>query len=106
MPRQFRSQIETVQTLPRHLFRTYTTTTGSAEDAATLAGTLEEAVKVSIVVDLYDAYVEFDGTATTSGLLIPAGEGYSDQNISILTRISILRATANNPRIRIALWGF
>jgi hypothetical protein len=82
-----------------------TTSGSSAEDAVTLAGVMEEANKVSFVVELGDAYIAFDETATSSSMLIPAGEGYSDEGVYFGTKISIIRSGSTNARIRGIIWG-
>jgi hypothetical protein len=82
-----------------------TTSGSSAEDAVTLAGVMEEANKVSFVVELGDAYIAFDETATSSSMLIPAGEGYSAEGVYFGTKISIIRSGSTNARIRGIIWG-
>ena len=101
----WRDQIELLQNYPKHKTFTYTTTTGSAEDAVILAGNMEECNKVSFIVETADAYIEFDGDATTSSMLIPSDEGYFDDSIWIGTKISIIRSTSTNARIRGIIWG-
>ena len=101
----WRSEIENIQNYQKHKTFTFTTSSGSAEDAVTLAGNMEECNKVSFIVELGDAYVEFDGTATTSTMYVPENEGYFDDSIWFGTKISILRATSTNVRIRGILWG-
>ena len=103
--RPWRQEIELIQNYPRHKTFTYTTSSGSAEDAVVLAGSMEECNKVSFIVETGDAYIEFDGTATTSSMLIPANEGYFDDSIWFGTKISVLRASGTNVRIRGILWG-
>ena len=103
--RPFRQEIELQQNYNKVKTFTVTTSSGSAEDAVTLAGTMEEANKVSFVVELGDAYIAFDETATSSSMLIPAGEGYSDEGIWIGTKISIIRSGSTNARIRGIIWG-
>lgn len=103
--RPFRQEIELQQNYNKVKTFTVTTSGGSAEDAVTLAGTMEEANKVSFVVELGDAYIAFDETATSSSMLIPAGEGYSDEGIYIGTKISIIRSSSTNARIRGIIWG-
>ena len=71
----------------------------------TISGNMEEANKVSIIVELGDAYVEFDGDASTSSMLIPQDEGYFDDAIYVGTKISIIRASGTNVRIRGIIWG-
>jgi hypothetical protein len=66
---------------------------------------MEECNKVSFIVELGDAYIDFDGTATTSSMLVPEDEGYFDDSIWIGTKISIIRAGGDNVRIRGILWG-
>jgi len=89
---------------------TYTTSSGSAEDALTL--TMEEGNKISIMVEDpaggasgAGAYIAFDSDATSSKMLIPQDEGYFDDGIFIQDRISILRFTSTNVRIRGIVWG-
>ena len=101
----FRQEIELMQNYSKHETFTYTTSSGSAEDAVTLAGKMEECNKVSFVVELADAYVEFDSDATTSSMLIPQDEGYFDDNVYIGTKISFIRAGGTNARIRGVVWG-
>ena len=99
----FRQEIELLQQYSKHKAFTYTTTSSSAEDAVTLA--MSEANKISFVVELADAYIEFDGDATTSSMLVPQNEGYFDDGIWIGTKISIKRAGSTNARIRGIIWG-
>jgi len=101
----FRQEIELLQQYSKHKAFTFTTTSSSAEDAAALAGVMAEANKVSFVVELADAYVEFDDDATTSSMLVPQNEGYFDDGIWIGTKISIKRAGSTNARIRGIIWG-
>jgi len=101
----WRSEIEQIQNYQKHKTFTFTTSSGSAEDAVSLAGSMEECNKISFVIETADAYVEFDGDATTSSMLIPAGEGYFDEGIWIGTKISILRASSTNVKIRGIIWG-
>ena len=103
--RPWRQEIELIQNYPKHKTFTFTTSSGSAEDAVSLAGNMEECNKVSFIVETGDAYIEFDGTATTSSMLIPANEGYFDDSIWFGTKISILRSSGTNARIRGILWG-
>ena len=99
----FRQEIELLQQYGKHKAFTYTTTSGSAEDAVTLD--MSEANKISFVVELADAYIEFDDDATTSSMLVPQNEGYFDDGIWIGTKISIKRAGSTNARIRGIIWG-
>jgi len=99
----FRQEIELLQQYSKHKAFTFTTSSSSAEDAVTL--TMSEANKVSFVVELADAYIEFDDDATTSSMLVPQNEGYFDDGIWIGTKISIKRAGSTNARIRGIIWG-
>tara|TARA_R110000824_G_scaffold111242_7_gene259641 strand:+ start:10151 stop:10474 length:324 start_codon:yes stop_codon:yes gene_type:complete len=103
--RPWRQEVELLQNYSKHKTFTYTTTSSSAEDAVLLAGSMEECNKVSFIVETGDAYIEFDGDATTSSMLIPANEGYFDDAVWFGTKISIIRATGTNPRIRGIIWG-
>ena len=101
----WRQEIELLQNYSKHKAFTYTTSSGSAENALILAGVMEECNKISFVVELGDAYVEFDDDASATTMLIPQDEGYFDSDIYIGTKISILRATSTDVRIRGILWG-
>ena len=101
----FRQEIELLQQYSKHTAFTFTTSTSSADDALALAGVMAEANKISFVVELADAYVEFDDDATTSSMLVPQNEGYFDDGIWIGTKISIKRAGSTNARIRGIIWG-
>ena len=57
----FRQEIELLQQYSKHKAFTFTTSGSSAEDAVTLG--MSEANKISFVVELADAYVEFDDDA-------------------------------------------
>ena len=58
-----------------------------------------------LVVELGDAYIEFDDDASTSSMYIPQDEGYFDDGIWIGSKISIIRGTSTNVRIRGIIWG-
>lgn len=103
--RPWRQEIELLQNYPKHKTFTFTTSSGSAEDAVTLAGEMEECNKVSFVVESADAYIAFDETATSSSMLIPQNEGYFDDGIWFGTKISIIRAGSTNARVRGIIWG-
>ena len=66
---------------------------------------MEECNKISFVVDLADAYVQFDDYASATTMLIPQDEGYFDSDIYIGQRISIMRTSGTDVRIRGILWG-
>ena len=101
----WRQEIELLQNYPKHKAFTYTTSSADAENAVVLAGNMEECNKVSLVVELADAYIEFDGDAGTTTMYIPQDEGYFDDSIWFGTKISIKRASSPNVRIRGILWG-
>lgn len=101
----WRQEIELLQNYPKHKAFTFTTSGSTAEDAVVLAGSMEECNKISFVVEEADAYVEFDGDATTSTMYIPQDEGYFDDAIWFGTNISIKRAASTNAKIRGILWG-
>ena len=101
----WRQEIELLQHYSQHKSFTHTTTSANAEDVVTISGNMEEANKVSIIVELGDAYVEFDGDASTSSMLIPQDEGYFDDAIYVGSKISIIRASGTNVRIRGIIWG-
>ena len=103
--RPWRNEIELLQNFARHKTFTHTTSSASAETVVDVAALMEECNKVSFVVELGDAYVEFDGDATTTAMLIPMDEGYFDSDIYIGSKISIIRASGTNVRIRGILWG-
>ena len=46
----------------------------------------------------------FDETATSSNMLIPQNEGYSDSGIYLADKLSIIRVS-DNVRIRGIAWG-
>ena len=103
--RPWRQEIELVQNYSRHKTFTFTTKGASAETVLDLSGVMEECNKVSLVVELADAYLEFDDDATTSSMLIPQDEGYFDDSIYIGSKISIIRAGGVDARVRGIIWG-
>ena len=98
------------QNYSRHAEFTVTQADNNAADALNLSNLgLNRINKISLVVELYDAYVKVDGTATVgaTSMLIPAGEGYFDDGVNIQTNISFINASAgNNARIRGIAWGY
>ena len=101
----WRQEIELLQNYPKHKTFTHTTTSGSAETPLDIAANFEEVNKISFVVELADAYIAFDETATTSNMLIPQNEGYSDSGIYIVDKLSVIRTASTNVRIRGIAWG-
>ena len=102
----FRQEIELLQNYSKHKTFTYTTTGDSAATALDIASNFEEVNKVSFVVELGDAYIAFDETATSSNMLIPQNEGYSDSGIFLNDKISVINATGGtNVRGSGSAWG-
>ena len=103
--RPWRQEIELLQNYPKHKTFTFTTSSGSAETAVDVGAAMEECNKVSFIVETGDAYIAFDEDATTSSMLIPANEGYFDDSVYIGSKISIIRSSSTNARIRGIIWG-
>ena len=103
--RPWRQEIALLQNYSKHKTFTVTTSDANATDVVTLSGNMEEANKISLVVETGDAYIEFDDDATTSSMYVPADEGYYDTDIWIGTKISVIRATSTNVRVRGIIWG-
>ena len=101
----WRQEIELLQNYSSHKSFTYVTTSANAETAVDVAANMEECNKISFIVELGDAYVEFDGDATTSTMLVPQDEGYFDDSVWISNKISVRRASNTNVRIRGIIWG-
>ena len=101
----WRQEIELLQNYGKHKPFTVTTSSASAVDVVVLAGNMEEANKVSLIVESGDAYIEFDADATTSSMLVPQDEGYFDDSVYIGTKISVIRAGGTNARVRGIIWG-
>ena len=66
----WRQEIELLQNYGKHKTFTFTTSSSDAEDAVSLAGVMGEGNKISFVVELADAYIEFDDDASTSSIKI------------------------------------
>jgi len=102
-----RTQIELMQPLPN--YRGFTTTTSSANALTVLdvALVMEEANRITFVVELGDLYINFGGAATSDGtsMLVPAGTGYTEEMMRITGIISIMRVGTTNGRIRGCVWG-
>ena len=101
----WRPTIELLQNYGKHKTFTVTTSSASAIDVVVLSGNMEEANKVSLIVESADAYIEFDADATTSSMLVPQDEGYFDDSVYIGTKISVIRAGGTNARVRGIIWG-
>lgn len=102
-----RTQIELEQPLPNFRGFTATTSDGNAATILTVSSIMEEANRITFVVELGDLYVNFGGAATSDGtsMLVPAGTGYTEEDIKITGVISIMRAGSANGRIRGSVWG-
>ena len=98
------------QNYSRHAEFTVTLGDDNAADALNLSTLgLNRINKISLVVELFDAYIRLDGTATvgSTSMLIPAGEGYFDDGINLTTNISFINSEAgNNARVRGIAWGY
>ena len=101
----FRQEIELLHNYVKHKTFTFTTSGSSAETALDIAANFEEINKISFVVELGDAFIAFDETATSSNMLIPQNEGYSDSGIYAVDKLSVIRSASTNVRIRGIAWG-
>jgi len=102
-----RSQIELEQPLPSFRGFTATTSDANASTVLTVSTIMEEANRITFVVELGDLYINFGGAATSDGtsMLVPAGTGYTEEDIKITGVISVMRAGTTNGRIRGSIWG-
>ena len=102
-----RTQIELMQPLPNYRGFTATTSSASATTVIDVAAVMEEANRITFVVELGDLYVNFNGAATSDGtsMLIPAGTGYTEEAMRITGLISVMRVGITNGRIRGCVWG-
>ena len=104
---EIRTQIELMQPLPNYRGYTVTTTDANATTVIDVAAVMEEANRITFVVELGDLYVNFNGAAASDGssMLVPAGTGYTEEEIRVTGLISIMRVGATNGRIRGCIWG-
>ena len=104
---ELRTQIELMQPLTN--YRGFTTTTSSANALTVIdvALVMEEANRITFVVELGDLYINFGGAATSDGtsMLVPAGTGYTEEMMRITGIISIMRVGTTNGRVRGCVWG-
>ena len=104
---EIRTQIELMQPLPNYRGYTVTTTDANATTVIDVAAVMEEANRITFVVELGDLYVNFNGAAASDGssMLVPAGTGYTEEEIRVTGLISIMRGGGTNGRIRGCVWG-
>ena len=104
---QWHEEARTWQPYSKHVAFTHTTTGNTAETVFTVAGNAEYFQKISFICETNDLYIEFDDDAVQgSSLKVPAGEGYSDTNIYIGTKLSVIvAANGSNGIIRGIAWG-
>ena len=104
---QWHEEARTWQPYSKHVAFTHTTTSNTAETVFTVAGNAEYFQKISLICETNDLFIEFDGDAVQgSSLKVPAGEGYSDTNIYIGTKLSVIvAANGSNGIIRGIAWG-
>ena len=102
-----RTNIELMQPLPNYRGFTVTTSSASATTVIDVASVMEEANRVTFVVELGDLYVNFGGAATSDGtsMLVPAGTGYTEEMMRITGLISVMRVGTTDGRIRGCVWG-
>ena len=102
-----RTQIELMQPLPNYRGFTLTTSSASATTVIDVALVMEEANRITFVVELGDLYINFGGAATSDGtsMLVPAGTGYTEEMMRITGIISIMRVGTTNGRVRGCVWG-
>jgi len=102
-----RTQIELMQPLPNYRGFTLTTASANATTVIDVAAVMEEANRITFVVELGDLYINFGGVATSDGtsMLVPAGTGYTEEMMRITGIISIMRVGTTNGRIRGCVWG-
>jgi len=104
--RPWRQEIELLQNYGKHKTFTVTTSDANALDVVTISGVMEECNKVSLICELGSAYIAFDQDATSgNGMFLPQDEGYFDSEIWIGEKISVIRATSTNVRVRGIVWG-
>ena len=102
-----RTNIELMQPLPNYRGFTKITSNANATTVIDISSLMEEANRITFVVELGDLYINFNGAATSDGtsMLGPAGTGYTEEMIRITGIVSIMRAGSTDGRIRGAVWG-
>jgi len=96
-----------MQPLPNYRGFTTTTSSASATTVIDVSSVMEEANRITFVVELGDLYINFNGAATSDGtsMIVPAGTGYTEEMMRITGLISIMRVGTTNGRIRGCVWG-
>ena len=104
---KIRTQIELEQPLTSFQGFTKTTSDATATTILDVATVMEEANRITFVVELGDLYVNFGAAATSDGnsMLIPAGTGYTEDQVRVTGIISVMRTGTTNGRIRGGVWG-
>lgn len=104
---ELRTQIELMQPLPNYRGFTLTTSSASATTVIDVSSVMEEANRVTFVVELGDLYINFNGAATSDGssMLVPSGTGYTEEMMRITGIISVMRVGTTNGRVRGCIWG-
>jgi hypothetical protein len=111
MTSNLRTEIELRQVYDKVVSFTRTTTGNAAETVITVSDYMEEANRISIVVETQALYVRFDGSTATDtdpglSLFMPSGGTYTESDIKITGIISIINAANGaNGRIRGTIWG-
>ena len=111
MTNNLRTEIELRQVYDKVVSFTRTTTGNAAETVLDVSDYMEEANRISIMVETHPLYVRFDGSAATDtdpglSLYMPTGGTYTESAIKITGIISIINAAdGNNGRIRGTIWG-
>ena len=104
---ELRTQIELMQPLPNYRGFTLTTSSASATTVIDVSSVMEEANRITFVVELGDLYINFNGAATSDGssMLVPSGTGYTEEMMRITGIISVMRVGTTNGRVRGCIWG-
>jgi len=118
MTTNLRTDIELRQVYNRVVSFTRTTTGNTAEIVLNVSDYMEEANRISLLIEVQPLYVRFDGSAASAtgsagdsnatilSLYMAAGQSYTETNIQITGNISIIVVTSGqNGRIRGTIWG-
>lgn len=81
-------------------------TPATAEDLVTVPGGKKGRIVSLVNEGPGSVAIAFDADATTSDLLLLAGDTYSEMNLEISTKLSFINVTAaQNPRVQGILWS-